>query len=71
MKTYKEFVQQEDVSVGGGALGAAAATGHGGAVGNSDWYAPGDTRMPKALGAKKIKGKKAGVLVQRRNLVNT
>lgn len=23
---------------------------HGGAVGNSDWYAPGDTRIPKVLG---------------------
>jgi hypothetical protein len=71
MKTFKEFVYQEDVSIGGGALGPAAAAGHGGAVGNSDWYAPGDARIPKALGAKKVKGKKTKVLVQRRNIVNT
>lgn len=71
MKTFKEFVYQEDVSVGGGVLGPAAAAGHGGAVGNSDWYAPGDTRIPKVLGAKKVKGKKSKVLVQRRNFVNT
>ena len=71
MKTFKEFVYQEDVSVGGGALGSAAAAGHGGAVGNSDWYAPGDARIPKILGAKRAKGKKSKVLVQRRNIVNT
>lgn len=39
----------EDVSVGS-ALGA---TG-----GEGDFYAPGDARMPHALGAKKVKAKK-------------
>ena len=29
--------------------------GHGGAVGNTDFYAPGDARMPKILGATKSK----------------
>jgi hypothetical protein len=45
--------------------------GHGGAVGNSDFYAPGDTRIPKFLGATVVgkKGKKKRVpLVQRRSL---
>ena len=60
----------EDVSVGGGALGPAAAAGHGGAVGNSDFYAPGDTRIPVVLGASKKKHKKSKILVQRRPLVN-
>lgn len=57
MKTFKEFIE-EDVSVGGGALGPAAAVGHGGSVGNTDWYAPGDARLPTILGAKTVSGKK-------------
>lgn len=68
MKTFKQYL--EDVSVGGGAFGPAAATEHGGSVGNTDWYATGDTRLPVILGAKKTKGKKK-ILVQRRPLVNT
>lgn len=60
----------EDISVGGGALGSAAATGHGGSVGNVDFYAPGDTRIPSVLGTKKKKNKKNSILVQRRPLVN-
>ena len=67
MRSFKQFV--EDVSVGGGALGPAAAAGHGGDVGNTDFFAPGDARIPYAIGSKKIKGKsgKTKILVQRRN----
>ena len=35
--------------VSGDALGAVI--GHGGDVGNTDWYAPGDARVPKILGS--------------------
>ena len=49
--------------------------GPGGVFGNytqsqfsSDSYAPGDTRVPKVLGAKKVKGKKRKIPIQRRNL---
>ena len=72
MKTFKQFVQ-EDIGAGnaagaGGVFGDAPSMGHGGAVGNSDFYAPGDARVPFALGAKRIKGKKKKILVQRRPL---
>lgn len=67
MKTFKQFVQ-EDSSVGGGALGPAAAVGHGGDVGNTDFYAPGDARIPVALGAKKTKKGKPKIVVQRRSM---
>lgn len=45
-------------------FGLGAQTNQGGAVpGGSDFYAPGDARVPKALGAKRKKLK-----IQRRNL---
>jgi len=47
----------EDISVGGGALGSAAADNYGGAVGNNDFYAPNDARLPYAIGAKRRKKK--------------
>jgi hypothetical protein len=70
MITFKEFVLREVNAAGaGGVFGDAPSMGHGGAVGNSDFYAPGDSRIPVALGAKKI-GKKKKIVVQRRPLVN-
>jgi hypothetical protein len=39
--------EDEGNTVGGGALGPAAAVGH---SQSGDWYAPGDYRVPKALG---------------------
>jgi hypothetical protein len=72
MKTFKEYVMQEDNTAGaGGVFGDASSMGHGGAVGNSDFYAPGDMRIPKFLGTTVVgkKGKKKRVpLVQRRSL---
>ena len=65
----------EDISVGGGALGSAAADNFGGAVGNKDFYAPNDVRLPYAIGAKrrrrlkrrkKNKHKKRGRLKKRK-----
>jgi hypothetical protein len=41
-----------EASVAGGSgsvFGSGAGTGYGGAVGNSDWYATGDARLPKVL----------------------
>jgi len=40
--------EEDDNSYGGGALGPAAAAGH---SQSGDWYAPGDYRVPKMLGA--------------------
>lgn len=75
MKTFKEYVMQEDNTAGaGGVFGDAPSMGHGGAVGNSDFYAPDDMRTPMLLGAKLVgkrgkSGKKfRAPLVQRRSL---
>jgi hypothetical protein len=46
----RKTAEEDDNSVGGGALGSAAAIGHNG-INNTDFYAPGDFRRPKALGA--------------------
>ena len=47
-------ILNEDMSAGaGGVFGDGPSMGHGGAFGSSDFYAPGDARMPKILGAKK------------------
>ena len=52
----KKFHSEDENTVGGGALGSAAAVGHN-ALTNSDWYAPGDYRVPKYLGAYSRSGK--------------
>jgi hypothetical protein len=74
MKTFKQFILDEDVVAdagnaagAGGVFGDAPSMGHGGDFGNSDFYAPGDARIPVALGARR-KGKKKKMLVQRRSL---
>jgi len=58
----KRFINQvnEDVTAGaGGAFGDASSMSHGGDVpGGTDFYAPGDHRIPKALGAKSVSKKK-------------
>lgn len=48
-KSVKKRDEDEN-SIGGGALGPAAAVGHS-ELGATDWYAPGDYRRPNALGA--------------------
>ena len=58
IKLFKTFFN-EDSTVGAGSLGTAAAIGHGGDVPNTDFYAKGDSRIPKVLGAKR-KGKRKG-----------
>lgn len=50
---YGEMLN-EDMSTGGGVLGNFA--GHGGDIDNSDWYATGDARIPKALGVQSRNG---------------
>lgn len=48
---FKEILKkkrdEDENTVGGGALGPAAAIGH---SRSGDWYAPGDARVPKVLG---------------------
>jgi len=44
----KTIHDEDENTIGGGALGPAAAVGH---IQSGDWYAPGDYRKPFALGA--------------------
>jgi len=67
-KTFRQFVLEMNAAGAGGVFGDAPSMGHGGAVGNTDFYAPGDSRIPVALGAKKV-GKKRKIVVQRRPLI--
>jgi hypothetical protein len=50
MKTFKDFVNEVNMAGAGGVFGDAPSMGYGGAVGNSDFYAPGDARIPKVMG---------------------
>jgi len=55
--------EEDENTVGGGALGSAAATGYGTTVSGTpgtDAYAPGDFRRPKALGAMYSRNGKVG-----------
>ena len=67
IKLFKTFFK-EDSTVGAGSLGAAAAIGHGGDVPNTDFYAKGDSRIPKVLGAKRKGKRKSKTPMQRRSL---
>ena len=69
MLTFKQFVLGEENTAGaGGVFGTASSMGHGGDVGNTDFYAPGDSRIPSVLGSKKTKKGKTKILVQRRSM---
>jgi hypothetical protein len=51
MKSFKNFITELNVAASGGVFGSGPSLdGHGGAVGNTDFYAPGDARLPKVLG---------------------
>jgi hypothetical protein len=57
----KRFIKTitEDMTAGdGGAFGGGDSFGHGGALSTSDFYAKGDYRFPKVLGAKKRRKKR-------------
>lgn len=49
-KKFKKKLEEDENTVGGGALGPAAAIGHS-ELTATDWYAPGEYRRQKALGA--------------------
>lgn len=67
MKPFKQFILEINTAGAGGVFGNASSMDHGGEVGNTDFYASGDSRLPTALGAKKV-GKKKKIVVQRRPL---
>ena len=60
MNNFDKLVKTilEDNTAGaGGVFGDVPSMGHGGSVGNSDFYAPGTAIVPYAIGAKVVKGK--------------
>lgn len=60
MNNFDKLVKtllEDNAAGGGGVFGDAPSMGHGGAVGNSDFYAPGTAIIPYAIGAKVVKGK--------------
>tara|TARA_R110000822_G_scaffold1158_1_gene5177 strand:- start:4984 stop:5298 length:315 start_codon:yes stop_codon:yes gene_type:complete len=57
-----EVLEENNTAGSGGVFGLSAEIGqHGGDVGNSDWYAPGDARNLFGSGEKKKKKKKKSV----------
>jgi hypothetical protein len=56
-KRFKQLLDEDMTAGAGGVFGDAPSMGHGGAVGNTDFYAPGDMRIPKG-GKKKARKKK-------------
>jgi hypothetical protein len=58
MKSFKQYITELNTAGAGGVFGDAPSMGHGGSVGNKDFYAPGDARIPYIIGSTKIKGKK-------------
>lgn len=59
MKSFKSFVSEENMAGDGGVFGSSPSMNHGGAVGNTDFYAPGDSRAFWSLGmTSRLKAKK-------------
>jgi hypothetical protein len=56
-RRFKQLLDEDMTAGAGGVFGDAPSMGHGGAVGNTDFYAPGDPRIPKG-GKKKARKKK-------------
>lgn len=50
MITFKDFVVEINASGEGGVFGGGDSFSHGGNVGNTDFYAAGDSRVPYFLG---------------------
>ena len=75
MKNFKNYLLEINAASSGGVFGGGDSFGHGGLVGNFDFYAGGDSRIPQILGtfsragkvAKKKNKNKLKNAVQRKN----
>jgi len=69
---FSKILQEDNVAGVGGVFGSGPSVGTifspPDVISSGDRYAPGDARVPFALGAKKQKGKKRKMRIQRRNL---
>lgn len=50
MKSFKQFIAETNTAGDGGVFGGGSSFSHGGLVGNFDFYATGDSRVPQVLG---------------------
>ena len=57
MKSFKKFLQEDNVSGSGGVFGVGDSFDQGGSVGNKDFYAAGSAVIPCHLGTYKRSGK--------------
>ena len=68
-KLKNNSIDENSMAGGSGSVFGPNATGsHGGQVGNTDWYAQGDSRVPTILGAKSKKKKKKFPKIIRRSM---
>jgi hypothetical protein len=69
---FSKILQEDNVAGVGGIFGSGPSVGTifnpPDVISSGDRYAPGDARLPFALGSKKRKGKKRKIPVQRRNI---
>lgn len=59
MKSFKDFILEINAASAGGVFGGGDSFGHGGLVGNFDFYASGDSRIPQIFGTFSRAGKVA------------
>lgn len=58
-KKYIELIKEDNISGSGGSFGDAPSFGHGGEIGNNDFYATGYSGIPYVMGmSRRVKGKK-------------
>ena len=57
-KKYIELVKEDNISGSGGSFGSAPSFGHGGDIGNNDFYATGYSGIPYIMGIGSKKRKK-------------
>jgi len=69
---FSKILKEDNVAGVGGVFGSGPSVGTifspPDAISSADRYAPGDARIPFALGSKKRKGKKKKILIQHRKL---
>ena len=58
-RIFFKMIREQNIAGAGGALGAGSGFDpESGEVDSSDWYAPGDARIPKVLGKGKVQTRK-------------
>lgn len=66
-KKYIELVKEDNISGDGGSFGSAPSFGHGGDIGNNDFYATGYSGIPYVMGSPRRKKKRKTKIKNRKN----